>query len=503
MTGKVTLVGAGPGDPGLLTLRGLEALQSAEVVVYDRLVGEEILNLIPASAQRVDVGKHPGHHPVPQWSINEILLKEAQKGRNVVRLKGGDPYLFGRGAEELELLQKHGVPFEVVSGVTSALAVPAAAGIPVTHRDWASSVHIVTGHARSGKALDLNFSALTAAGGTCVFLMGMAALEGICTGLLAAGMDPDTPAAVVERGTLPGQRKVVSTLARLAAEARSAGLSNPAVIVVGPVAALSEALDWRSARPLTGQRVIVTRSAGRGEALCSSLRALGAEVLNCPTVSTVSTVDSAKLSKILNLSKCIQWIAFTSAAGVEAVFSALWEAGLDARSLGAVRFAAIGPATARALEAQRLRADFVPAVYDSEHLARGLAERLEGGTVLLLRSAIATPTLSRVLTEAGASWLELPVYDARLPEEPDPALTAWLERGESLVTFSSGSTVRGFVRALEPGADLSRVRGVSIGAQTAAMCAQNGIPTLVAAEATERGLIDLILNQFGERRAEP
>ncbi len=494
MKGKVTLVGAGPGDPGLLTLRGAEVLRAAEVVVCDRLVGEEILALLPPTAERIDVGKDPGHHPVPQSRINEILLEKALSGKQVVRLKGGDPYLFGRGAEELELLRAHGVPFEVVSGVTSALAAPAAAGIPVTHRDWASSVHIVTGHARAGKKLDINFSALKEAGGTLVFLMGMAALEGICSGLLAAGMASQTPAAVVERGTLPGQRKVVSTLAALGEDVRRAGLSNPAVIVVGAVAALSE--DWFTRRPLSGRRVVVTRPKGRGEAFCRRLRALGAQVLHCPTIETVSALDSGKLEEILHLCDSVQWIAFTSVFGVDCFFDALWAAGYDLRRCAAQRFAAIGSATARALERRGIRPDYVPAVYDTAHLARGLAERATG-EVLLLRSAQGSPELPRILAEAGTAYRDVPTYVTR-SAPPHPALLRWLEEGECIVTFTSGSTVRGFAEAA--GGKLSRVRGVSLGAPTANICAEYGISTLVAKEATEEGLLNLILEAYGERR---
>lgn len=499
MSGTVTLVGAGPGSLGLLTLRGAEVLRTAEVVVFDRLVGEEILSLIPAGAERIDVGKDPGHHPVPQSRINEILLQKALEGRNVVRLKGGDPYLFGRGAEELELLQVHGVPFEVVSGVTSALAAPAAAGIPVTHRDWASSLHIVTGHARAGKPLDINFAALKEAGGTCVFLMGMAALEGICAGLLSAGMDPETPAAVVERGTLPVQRKLVSTLERLAEDTRRAGLSNPAVIVLGSVAALSEGCDWFSTRPLFGQKVVVTRPKGRGEALCRRLRALGAQVLECPTIATVSFLNLDKTKNVLNITDSVQWIAFTSAAGVETFFDALWAAGYDLRRVAHHPFAAIGPATARAMERRGIRPDCVPEIYDTAHLADALAERSE--SVLLLRSSQGSPELPRILRERGVRCEDVAVYET-VPSAPHPALTDWLREGKTLVTFTSGSTVRGFAEALPSGTDLSRLLGVSIGAPTAAVCAQYGIPTLVAEEATEEGVLERIVNHC-ERRTEP
>ena len=250
MAGMVTLVGAGPGDPGLLTVKGRQALEQAQVVVYDRLVGPEILALIPAQAEAIDVGKRASHHPVPQEQISRILLEKAQQGKRVVRLKGGDPFLFGRGGEELELLSEHHIPFQEVPGITSAIAAPAYAGIPVTHRDWASSLHIVTGHQRAGKELTIDFEALVRAGGTLVFLMGVSALEAICRGLLDAGMDPATPVAVVERGTTPEQRRVSAPLGQLSQAARQAAVESPAVIVVGGVCSLAEDFDWYDSLPL-------------------------------------------------------------------------------------------------------------------------------------------------------------------------------------------------------------------------------------------------------------
>ena len=275
MSGKVTLVGAGPGDPGLLTLKGLAALSQAEVVVYDRLVSPAILAMIPPEARTIDVGKEATHHKVPQQQINRILLEEALAGRNVVRLKGGDPFVFGRGGEELEMLAAHGVPFEEVPGVTSAVAAPAYAGIPVTHRDHGSSVHIITGYQRLGKPLSIDFEALVRSGGTLVFLMGVAALSALAEGLLQAGMVPDTPAAAVENGTTSAQRRCDATLATLPERAAAMGIRSPAVIVVGEVCALAPRLCWFDRLPLRGQRILVTRPRERAGALSEELRSLG------------------------------------------------------------------------------------------------------------------------------------------------------------------------------------------------------------------------------------
>ena len=262
MTETVTLVGAGPGDAALLTLGGLAALKNADAVVYDRLVDESILDLVPEGAARICVGKEQGHHPVPQDEINAILVRLAREGKRTVRLKGGDGFLFGRGGEECEYLRAHGVPFRVLPGVTSALAAPAFAGIPVTHRDFCSSVHIVTAHARAGKPLSIDFEALVRTKGTLVFLMGLASLEQVMHGLSDAGMSGDTPAAVIENGARGTQRKVIATVRDIAQEVRRREIKSPALIVVGRVCALSDTLDWWTPLPLHGKTVAVTRNTG-------------------------------------------------------------------------------------------------------------------------------------------------------------------------------------------------------------------------------------------------
>ena len=270
--GKVTLVGAGPGDPGLLTVKGRQAILDAEVVVYDRLVGPEILALMPDSAEQIDVGKKSNCHPVPQWRINEILLEKAQEGKRVVRLKGGDCFLFGRGGEELELLEQHNIPFEVVPGVTSALSVPAYAGIPVTHRDFTSSVHIITGHAKQNGQLNLDFEALVRHRGTLVFLMSVSSTPMILSGLMQAGMAEDMPAAMIERGTLPHQRKLVATVGTLTRRMQEEHITSPAILIVGAVCALSDSFDWFSRTPLHGVTVAVTRPKNRAGTLTDKLR---------------------------------------------------------------------------------------------------------------------------------------------------------------------------------------------------------------------------------------
>ena len=317
MEGKVILVGAGPGDPGLLTEKGKKAIAQAEVVVYDRLVSPAILSLMPESAEQIDVGKEASHHKVPQHQINQILLEKAQAGKRVVRLKGGDPFLFGRGGEELERLSEAGIPFEVVPGVTSALSVPAYAGIPVTHRDFCSSLHIITGHAKAGAKLTIDFEALKRTGGTLVFLMGVTALPAICQGLLDAGMEAEMPAAVIERGTTPRQRKLVSTLGALPQAAAEAKIESPAIIVVGKVCTLSEKFDWFDALPLKGREIVVTRPRERMGALSEKLRALGAAVTEYPCIETVERAENPALDQAMDHLAEYRYLVFTSPAGPE------------------------------------------------------------------------------------------------------------------------------------------------------------------------------------------
>lgn len=407
MPGKVTLVGAGPGDPGLLTRKGLEALERADVVVYDRLVSPAILALMPEGAVKINVGKEASRHPVPQEQINQILLEQAQQGHNVVRLKGGDPFLFGRGGEELELLAEHRIPFEEVPGITSAIAAPAYGGIPVTHRDCCSSLHIVTGHQRAGKELAIDFEALVRTGGTLVFLMGVSALPTICAGLLDAGMAPDTPAAVVERGTTPAQRRVSATLAELPRAAEAAAVQSPAVIVVGGVCALADQFDWFDHLPLKGKRVVVTRPRERAGTLSARLRALGADVWEYPCIATVPITPCPAVDGALERLSGYEWLALTSPAGVDAVWACLDGKGLDARALGGLKLAAIGPGTAKALSAHGLRADYVPEVYDAAHLGAGLPAR---GRVLILRAEEGSPALTEALKGRNIGYDDVACY---------------------------------------------------------------------------------------------
>ncbi len=474
MTGKVWLVGAGPGDAGLITVKGKAVLETADVVVHDRLVGDSIRALIPTQARCVDVGKEAGHHPVPQADIQRILIKEARRGQRVVRLKGGDPFLFGRGAEELEALKAEGIPCEVVPGVTSAVAVPAYAGIPVTHRDYASSVHIITAHVREGGKLNINFKALAQLEGTFVFLMGLIALPRLCRELVAGGMSPDTPAAVIERGTTARQRRVNGTLATLAEKVKEQQVAPPAIIVVGQVAEPEPMWNWAESLPLFGKRVLVTRAQDKAGELADRLRALGAEVLVFPCIVT------QPLEPVLPPLSRYNWVVFTSPNGVDCFFAVLRKQRVDIRTLGSAKLAAVGTSTCAALKSRGLCVDVVPEVYDGVHLAEAMLARMNrGDSVLIPRAKEGAPGLVEKLTEKGMTVDELPVYRTVYTRGD------WQPADIDLALFTSASTVRGFAGAC-PGA---KVRAICIGKQTAAAAESLGWEVKVAQEATLAALV--------------
>ena len=494
MTGKVTLVGAGPGGRELLTLAGAAAIEKADAVVFDRLVNEDILGLIPETAVRVNVGKENNHHPVPQDQINEILVRLAKEGKNVVRLKGGDCYLFGRGGEECEYLLENGVPFQVIPGVTSALAAPAFAGIPVTHRDFCSSVHIITAHARAGKPLQIDFDSLVKAGGTLVFLMGLTALEQVMAGLLAAHIAPDMPAAVIENGTRGNQRKVVATVSDLAPQVRAAALKSPALIIVGKVCTLSDKLDWFTSLPLHGKTVVVTRPRERAGTLAARLRELGANVIEAPCIETVERENVQPLADAL--AQRHDWAVFTSPAGVHAAVHALAKLGRDLRALYGMKLAAIGRGTADALAGYGLTADLIPAQYDGEHLADALTAAMpQGGAALLLRAAAGGQILPEKLKAAGVYVTDVPLYDTEYSCAKADELRAMLEAGTAdVVTFTSMSTVEGFVQAVGA-ADYTGFTALCIGEQTAQAARKYHMNVKIAENATIDAMIACLLEE--------
>lgn len=494
--GEVILVGAGPGDPGLLTIGGKEALENAEVVVYDRLVGPQILAMMPEKAEKINVGKRSSHHTVPQDQINQILLDKALEGKRVVRLKGGDPFLFGRGGEELELLAEHHVPFQEIPGITSSIAVPAYAGIPVTHRDFCSSVHIITGHQRAGMPLTIPFDALVGTKGTLVFLMGVSALPEICKGLLKAGMDPDMPAAVVEKGTRPEQRPILATLATLPQKAQEEKVESPAIIIVGKVCSLSPDFDWFDKLPLKNQNIIVTRPKDRAGTLSKRLRALGAKVTEYPCIETVPMVPCEGMEEAVRNIDNYQWLAFTSPAGVTSLMEYLDRENLDVRALGRIKLAAIGPGTDRELRKRGLRADLIPEVYDGEHLGQALAAVKPTRKVLILRAQWGTEDLTDALKAGGIAYNDVRCYETRFACPEAESVKEMLDCGNPpIVTFTSASTVKGFVGSMGD-FDPKSILGACIGKQTREEAEKHGIPTIMAQEATMDSLIEVISSRL-------
>lgn len=496
--GKVWLVGAGPSDPELLTIKAKRLIEEADVIVYDHLIGQSITLLLPERAELLCVGKRAGHHTIPQSEINALLLNKAREGKRVVRLKGGDPFLFGRGGEELELLAANGIPFEVVPGVTSAIAVPAYNGIPVTHRDQNSSLHIITGHRRQGGSPRLDYETLARLSGTLVFLMGVTSLGEICRGLIDAGMNPDTPAAVLQQGTGAGQKRISASLASLPEEVKRQGVETPAIIVVGGVCSYAEEFGWYERLPLFGHRILLTRPRGREGELTDRLTRLGAQVLHVPTIRTETLPDAkTAVAAFVKRPEGFEYLAFTSPTGVEVFLKLLAELRMDLRCLAGSRIAVIGEGTARALERYGLFADLMPEVYDTAHLGRLLGEVCaDGASILIPRAKNGSPELLREIRSHRAKQLEitdLPIYDTVYEENAriDPVRECASGR-VSMVVFTSRSTVEGFVR-LTPGLDYTRVRAVCIGAQTGEAAAQYGMPVTEAREATVDALTEAVL----------
>ena len=491
--GKVWLVGAGPGDIGLFTLKGAAVLQQADVVVYDSLVGEGVLAKIPEHARLINVGKRANHHTMVQEDINKVLLEEAEKGNKVVRLKGGDPFLFGRGGEELELLSENGIPYEIIPGVTSPISVPAYNGIPVTHRDFCSSLHIITGHKRAGQEYDIDFKALTQTKGTLVFLMGIAALEDICKGLLAGGMDSDMPAAVLQKGTTAGQKRVVATVGTLKEEVDRQGIETPAIIVVGKVCSLADKFAWYEKLPLAGWKVLVTRPRQHISKTADLLRQKGAEVLELPSICTVPVEDNGRLYEAFEKLDTYQWIIFTSPAGVEIFFDEMDRKEMDVRSLGQAKIAVIGEGTKKKLKEHHLLADFVPDVYDGDTLGAELAKELQGNEKILIpRAEAGNKKLTELLEQTGAKVDDIATYTtcyekSRLIDEKKELETGSVD----CVVFTSASTVKGFVEGTK-GLDYTKVKAACIGKQTKAAADAYGMQTRMAKKATIESLIELV-----------
>ncbi len=451
-SGIVYLIGAGPGDPGLMTVRGLELIRRADCIVYDYLANEAFLQEASPQAEIIYVGKKGGDHTLPQTDINQLLVDKARIRRSIVRLKGGDPYIFGRGGEEAQELVRHGIPFEVVPGVTSAIAVPAYAGIPLTHRQHASLVSFITGHEDPNKPESaIPWDVLAKSPGTLVFLMGVKNLAEICRELQSHGKASSTPAAVIHRGTTSAQRTVSGTLADIPQRVQEAGLAPPAIFVVGTVVDLRPQLNWFETRPLWGKRILVTRSRHQASAFVKLLAEYGATCLEAPTIDILPPDDGyAALDEALKCLDRYHWLIFTSPNGVQAFFDRLFGSGQDVRALGECKLAVIGAATAQSLRKYGLVADVVPADFRAEGLVASLSPLVHSGQLLLLpRAQEAREVLPQEMSQRGAIVHVVPSYKTAPPAKLPPATETALQNGDiDVLTFASSSTVSNFARLL-------------------------------------------------------
>ena len=498
----IYLVGSGPGDPGLFTVKGAECIRRADVVVYDRLAPEALLTYARPEAELVYVGKKPKDPSMSQEEINTLLVKLGRAGKSVVRLKGGDPYVFGRGGEEAHALARAGLPFEVVPGITSGIAAPAYAGIPVTHRGVSTSVAFITGHEDPTKgASDVDWGRLANGAETLVLYMGVGRLAEISSELIFGGRSPQTPVACIRWGTRPEQETVTGTLADIAERVEGAGLKPPAITVVGEVATLrDEGLDWFERKPLFGRRVVVTRARAQAGELSRRLEALGAEVFEFPTIEIKPPKDFGPVDGAIRNLDSFDWIVFTSANGVEYFLKRLRHHDLDLRAVPRrAKVAAIGPATALKVEEAGLRVDVTPEEYKAESLIEALVDDpLEGKKVLIPRARVAREVLPEKLREAGAEVVVPPTYESVPSPGGKERLKELLENGEvDCVTFTASSTVENFARAFDGEASrlLSRTSVACIGPITARTARDHGLR--VDAEANEytiSGLIEAVVD---------
>jgi len=501
--GKVYLVGAGPGDPGLITCKGIEYLRQADVIIYDRLLDERLLDSAPPEAERLYVGKAAGQHAREQSEINQLLVAKAKDGKMVVRLKGGDPFVLGRGGEEAEALADNNIPFEVVPGVSSAVAVPACAGIPVTHRGLASSFAVITGHETPGKdSSSIAWEKLATGVDTLIFLMGMRNLPEMVAKLVEHGRRPDTPVAVIKDGARPEQKTVVGNLKDIVAKVRKHHLSPPAVIVVGDVVRLREKLRWFDNRPLFGKRILVTRARQQASALSKLLSEHGAQPVELPAIGIKAIAETEELDLAISNLGHYHWAVFTSVNGVEAFFQRLYNLNSDARALKNIKIVAIGPATARALAKKGIIPDYLPDVYTTEGIIAGLSRQdIAGQRFLLPRADIADEELTEGISQLGAEVHEIAAYrTVPVPEAISRAREMLLSGEIDVITFTSSSTVSNLVEAFngkEPAINSAKV--ACIGPKTAATATRAGLKAdIVAGEQTIVGLVAAIEEYFAK-----
>ncbi|MED9780532.1 MAG: uroporphyrinogen-III C-methyltransferase [Peptococcaceae bacterium] len=503
--GYVYLVGAGPGDIGLITVKGLECIQRADVIVYDRLANPRLLSYARPDAKYIYVGKTPDHHTLKQEEINEVLVEEALKGQVVTRLKGGDPYVFGRGGEEGERLREAGVPFEVVPGITSAIAVPSYAGIPVTHRHLTSTFTVITGHEDPLKASSqINWQRLAEDPGTLIFLMGVGHLAQIVAQLVDHGKSAATPIALIRWGTRPEQQVVVGTLATIVEDVARAGLTSPAIIIVGEVVTMRDTLSWFEQKPLFGQRILVTRAREQASVFSRMIEEAGGEAWEAPTIAIDSAAETPELRDAVAKAGNYDWIIFTSVNGVQAFFDAMRDSGRDIRSLGKAKVCAIGPKTKEALEAKGLIVAAMPEKFVAESVLECLKPLLNfGEKILLPRSDLARTLLVDTLRDLGMKVDEVVAYRTKKVDRfNDEILEKLRDKSIHIVTFTSSSTVKNFMELVGDKEILEGIRLASIGPVTTKTLAEFGLtPDIEATDYTIKGLFNAIVETVNKEDA--
>jgi len=501
--GYVYLIGAGPGDPGLITVKGRECIARADVILYDYLANKSLLDAARPDAELIYAGKVGGAHNREQRQINEMLVEKAAEGKIVARLKGGDPFIFGRGGEECEALVDAGIPFEVVPGVTAAVGAAAYAGIPLTHRDFTTSVAFVTGHESEGKEVsNIDWEGLSLGSGTVVFYMGMKNLPLITENLVARGRAPETPVALIRWGTRPEQEILTGTLADIAEKARRAGFKPPAITVVGDVVRLRERLRWFDSRPLFGKGVLVTRATEQAGRFSGLLGEKGALVFECPAIEVAPPENFAGLDEALGSLSGFDWLVFTSVNGVERFFERLHAGGGDSRALGPCRVAAVGPRTAEALAAHGIRPDLIPSGYHAEGIVEAFAgQDVSGSKALYPKADRARDVIPAGLAALGMEVVAPVAYRTTLPDSlPHEALAALEERRIHCVTFTSSSTVSNLAAMVGENRLIHLLEGVavaSIGPVTSATCRELGLRVdLEPAVSTIEALTEEIVRYF-------
>lgn len=498
----VYLIGAGPGDPGLITVKGLECIKKADVIIYDYLVSLELINEAKEGSEIIYAGKQGDLHTLEQDDINQLIVSKAREDKVVVRLKGGDPFVFGRGGEEAMFLRENNVPFEVVPGITAAIAAPAYAGIPVTYRGYTSTLGLITGHEDPAKGeSDIRWDKISAGMGTLAFYMGIKNLPYIVKQLVENGMSADIPVAVIRWGTTARQEVVTGTLADIVEKAK--GIRPPAITIVGEVVKLREKLNWYEEKPLFGKTIIVTRSRDQASEFSEQLIVLGARVIEFPTINIAEPDDLRPMDDAVRNPEAFDWIIFTSVNGVDAFFDRLLKLKKDIRDLKGIRICAIGPATARRIEGLRLRVDCQPPKYVAESVVEELkkTQQIAGKRFLLPRADIARSYLPEALRGLGACVTEVVAYKTIIAQPRNVKITDILrDGGVDIITFTSSSTVRNFVEIVGKGDVLAinnRVRFASIGPITTNTARELGINiSIEAVEHTIPGLVEAILDEI-------